>query len=449
MSHAQRVYLEAQADRAEAVLYRHRAPAHISGGTCGPRLIRLFLNPAPHVRVKQIIALADDLAVALRVPRVAITHGKEGVVLEFDNPERMDVPFTLEHTGDALTALLGLQPNGAPLLLRLPSPNVAHILVSGTTGSGKSVLLWGLLESLVAHTPASELQIVGLDPKGALLTPFGGLPHLKRVEADASGMTEALRSLVHLMEQRDRRRQDTPHVLVVIDELADVVMNAPDAEALLTRLVQRGRSAGIHVLAATQRPSAAIISGLMRANFPVRLVGRVVSAADALIAAGIPKSSAEHLTGRGDFLCVANGEVLRFQARAIAPADIQRSLGTTPLPRALAAVTAASAWQAPPDAVAVLPVVAEANDLTPQQRELVDQLRPEWEQIRERWHNEYGFKSRLCRAIFDGADFKGHYARNLEAAAAYLEAGKSSVKSSVREKLSHFLAADRTVAIAG
>jgi len=450
MSHAQRAYLETQADRAEMVLTRHNAPARVTGGTCGPRLIRFSLQPAPHVRVKQIAALADDLAVALRARRVAVTHGADGVALEFDNPQRVDVGFTLEHPGDPLTALLGLQLTNAPLLLRLTSPNVAHVMVAGTTGSGKSVLLWGLLESLAKYTPARDMQIVGFDPKGVLFAPFGGLPHLKRVAATPEESAEALRSLVHLMEQRDKRHEATPHVLAVVDELADVVMTTPGAEELLTRLVQRGRSAGIHVLAATQRPSAAVISGLMRANFPVRLVGRVVSADDARIAAGIPKSGAERLTGRGDFLCIANGEALRFQARAVTAADIQTSLGTTLRPALpVVAATPPAAWKPEPETVAVLPVVAEADTLTPQQRELVELLLPNWGLIRERWLNEYGYKSKLFRAIFDGADFDGSRARNLEAAAAYLETRRSSARSSAGEKLANFLAEDRIVAVVG
>ncbi|HOT93267.1 MAG TPA: DNA translocase FtsK [Anaerolineae bacterium] len=331
-----RPYLEYQADRVEAVLAAHRAPGRVTGGTVGPRLIRFFLNPAPNIRFASIKRLADDLALAMQVPALTIERGKEGVILEFSNPNPR--PVTLldllaEVTPLPLaTVLLGLTDAGAPLLARLSAPEVAHILVAGTTGSGKSALLRTMAASLVlTHTP-KLLELLCIDPKGRTFPAFQGVPHLKRKPiTDIPEALEALQSAARMMEARDRRGEEppigrdavrgtsVPRLVIFIDELADLLMQgeAPFTD-VLTRLVQRGRQAGVHVVAATQHPSAAILSSVMRANFPLRLVGRVVSAEDARVASGRAGTNAHLLNGRGDFLAVSGGEnPIRFQAAYI------------------------------------------------------------------------------------------------------------------------------------
>ena len=319
-----RPYLEYQADRVEAVLAAHRAPGRITGGTVGPRLIRFFLNPAPHIRFASVKRLADDLALAMRVPNLRIDRGREGIVLEFSNPNPRPVELLslLAEASPlpAATALLGLADTGVPLMARLSAPEVAHILISGTTGSGKSVLMRTLAGSLVlAHRP-DVLKLICIDPKQRAFTALAAAPHLVRpLITEPDETLEAFRSLIRTMEIRDQRRECMPRIVVLVDELADLVMTGgkPVTEAL-TRLVQRGREAGIHVVAATQRPSAAILSGLMRANFPLRLVGRVVSANDARLACGRGGTQAHLLEGRGDFLAVNGGDdPLRFQVAYI------------------------------------------------------------------------------------------------------------------------------------
>jgi S-DNA-T family DNA segregation ATPase FtsK/SpoIIIE len=130
------------------------------------------------------------------------------------------------------------------------------------------------------------------------------------------------------MEWRDRRRESAPRVVVLLDELAELVLEGGEGiEAPLVRLAQRGREAGIHLVAATQRPSAAVLSGLLRANFPLRLVGRVTSATDARVAAGRGGTEAHLLEGRGDFLAVGSGaEVIRFQAAYVNGAEMRREV---------------------------------------------------------------------------------------------------------------------------
>jgi S-DNA-T family DNA segregation ATPase FtsK/SpoIIIE len=129
------------------------------------------------------------------------------------------------------------------------------------------------------------------------------------------------------MEQRDLGGRSRPRIVVMIDELADLVMaGGRKIEQPLTRLAQRGREAGIHLVACTQRPSATVIGGLIKSNFPVRIVGSVASAEDAKVAAGLPRTGAERLMGRGDFLVVARGEQFRIQGAYAGPAEIRRQV---------------------------------------------------------------------------------------------------------------------------
>jgi S-DNA-T family DNA segregation ATPase FtsK/SpoIIIE len=232
-----------------------------------------------------------------------------------------------------VTAILGLADDGAPLLIRLPSPDVAHVLLAGTTGSGKTALMQSMILSLAMANPAPSpfqigtlnggLRLMLIDPKGYAFGVFQGLPHLARdVIQETEEAAEALQSLVHLME-RQSSQNETVRVVVFIDELADLLMvGGKDIEWALTRLTQRGREAGIHIVAATQKPSAKILGPLIKANFPVRLVGRVTSASDARTATGWSGTGAERLTGRGDFLAVAEGRVVRFQSAYVSPEEI-------------------------------------------------------------------------------------------------------------------------------
>jgi S-DNA-T family DNA segregation ATPase FtsK/SpoIIIE len=337
MSRSIRPYLEYQADRVEAVLAAHRAPGRVTRGTVGPRLIRFVLNPAPHIRFAAIKRLADDLALAMRVPNLSISREQDGIVLEFCNPDPHPVtllgllPEVLPLPVSA--AVLGLTDEGLPLLARLAAPEVTHILIAGTTGSGKSVLMQSIAASLVLTHSPQVVRMLCIDPKGHTFQEFKDVPHLTRPPVTTGAEAqEALRSVVRTMEVRDRRgerpvtRQQealgygiVPRVVVFIDELADLIMqgDAPVTESI-TRLVQRGRQAGVHVVAATQHPSSSILSSVIRANFPLRLIGKVVSATDARVASGRGGTDAHLLEGRGDFLAVSGGDTpIRFQAASI------------------------------------------------------------------------------------------------------------------------------------
>jgi DNA segregation ATPase FtsK/SpoIIIE, S-DNA-T family len=328
-----RPYLEYQADRVEAVLAAHRAPGRITGGTVGPRLVRFFLDLDPHTRFTAIKRLADDLALAMRVSNLSIDRNADGVVLSFANPDPK--PVDLLPLLDGLrpippaTALLGLTDSGVPLLARLAAPEVAHVLVAGTTGSGKSVLLRTMATSLLLTNPPDSLRLLCIDPKGRTFAPLAGAAHLARPVITAPAEAhEALHSLLRTMEIRDRRHESpgtpgTPRIVVFVDELADLLMEGGDAlTATVTRLVQRGREAGIHLAAATQHPAAALLGSVMRANFPLRLVGRVAAAQDALVSTGRGGTDAHLLHGRGDFIAVSGDQLIRFQVAHITEKDI-------------------------------------------------------------------------------------------------------------------------------
>lgn len=332
----QRRWLEAQADLVEQVLWQHRAPGRVTGGRVTPTTILFQVVPAPGVRWSRLKGLAEDLALALGVPGVRIHREGPVVQVEVPRPDPQVVRFeplmaqvrSAFPRYPAYTALLGLAADGAPLLLRLTSPQVTHVLIAGTTGSGKTSLARTMLLSLVLTHRPGQLALVIVDPKGRAFLPFQDLPH---VWAFAAGETAeglaCLAEVVAVMERRSREGVQTPRLLVVIDELADLLQQGGrEWSEALTRLAQRGREAGIHLLACTQKPTAALLGGALTANFPARLVGRVVTAEDARVAAGIGGTGAERLAGRGDFLAVVGGAVTRFQAAYIAPEEIRARL---------------------------------------------------------------------------------------------------------------------------
>ena len=333
--------LEFQADRIEAVLTMHKVPARVTGGTVTPRWVRFQVLPAMGAKISKIKGLSEELAAALDAHSCRVSRRGAAVAVEVprDDPQPVRLlPLFRQLEGEdggipAVTAVLGLAEDGAPLLIRLPSPDVAHILVAGTTGSGKTVLLQTMILSLAMVNQPRHLVLVLIDPKGHAFSLFEGLPHLARpVIRDTEETVEALHSLVRLMERQGaggglgagRNVGSRPGVVVVIDELADLLMvGGKPVQVALTRLTQRGREAGIHVIAATQKPTAAVLGPLVKANFPVRLAGRVTSIEDARTATGWSGTGAERLMGRGDFLAVAEGRVIRFQTAYVAPAEIQ------------------------------------------------------------------------------------------------------------------------------
>ncbi len=313
---------ELQAARIESVFTAHKVPAKVWQATVSPRFVRFEVTTAMGTRLNKVSSLAEELAFSLgaRMTRVY----REGGVLHVEVPRETPRAVVLLSMCRELQAvpphcaILGVEESGAPLLLKIDSPDVAHVLMSGTTGSGKTAALRTLLLSLAMYNHPGQMQLVLIDPKGRGLAPLAGLPHVwqgRGVAQDITMAAETLRALIEEMVQRDVARRNRPHIVVGIDELADLLTVGGKAVAeALTRLTQRGREAGIHVVAATQKPAATLIGGLVKANFPVRVVGSVVSPEDAKVAAGIAGTGAEHLLGRGDFLLINKGQTIRFQA---------------------------------------------------------------------------------------------------------------------------------------
>jgi S-DNA-T family DNA segregation ATPase FtsK/SpoIIIE len=327
--------LHLQADRIETVLLNHKAPARVTGGRVTPRTIQFHLQLAPSTKVGKVEALSEEIALALDAPaaRVIRSNGRINVEVPRDNrtPIRfMDLATRLK--GDrqlerALqvpgTALLGLDVEGIPLLVRLASPDVTHILVAGTTGSGKTEVTRTILASLIYFQKPREIQLVLIDPKGSA---FGVLENMSHVLGGAVRTVEETCSRLRWLEAEMERRQEegisSPRIVLALDELADLlIQGGQEVQVHLTRLAQRGRSAGISIIACTQKPTSAAIGSLIKANFPVRLVGKVTSAEEARVASGIGGTGAERLSGRGDFVLVAGGETVRFQAAYLAPEE--------------------------------------------------------------------------------------------------------------------------------
>jgi S-DNA-T family DNA segregation ATPase FtsK/SpoIIIE len=328
--------LNFQADKIEMVLAAHKAPTRVWGGRLTPRTVQFHLAPAATTKVSKLETLTEEVALALGTPSARITRENGTLSLEIPRADsrfvslaelnqRLENDEGLKHALSIPgTAILGLDNEGVPLLLRLSSPDVAHCLIAGTTGSGKTELARTLVVSLVMHQKPRDVQIAIFDPKGHSFALLANTPHLLfPIVSNTQDTIDRLEYLLNEMERRDQTQVTRPRIVILIDELADILqMGGKTLDNLLTRIVQRGRSAGISVVACTQKPSAAAVGSLMRANFPVRMVGRVTSPNDALVAAGIGGTGAEKLAGRGDFLLIAGGQTLRFQAAQSNPRDL-------------------------------------------------------------------------------------------------------------------------------
>jgi S-DNA-T family DNA segregation ATPase FtsK/SpoIIIE len=329
-------FLEYQANQIEMVLTSHRLPVRVTGGVVTPRWIHYQALPDISTRVSRIVALSEEIALHLGAASVRIS--RQGPALQIEVPRADAQTVRLLQLSRQLTdiprqsALLGMDETGLPLILRLSSPEVAHVLVAGTTGSGKTALARCMALSLAMYNRLGEVQLIFIDPKRNGFAPFtspqeaGGLPHLLRpVVDDVHQAIFLLGEMVTEMVRRDREKISEPRLVIFIDEVADLMEQGGKAmDRLMTRLTQRGRSAGIHLIACTQKPLVATIGSLTRSNFPVRLVGSVVSADDAKVATGMPGSGAEKLLGRGDFLLVAKGQMTRFQAAYVSEPEIKQ-----------------------------------------------------------------------------------------------------------------------------
>jgi S-DNA-T family DNA segregation ATPase FtsK/SpoIIIE len=307
------------------------------------------------VRVAQIASLQKDLALALSAERLRIeapVPGKPYVGIEVPNSHSSVVRMrsileteTFHKIGKPLAMALGRDVSGQPVVADLA--RMPHLLIAGATGSGKSVCITSIAACLAMNNPPEDLRMIMIDSKMVELLRFNGLPHLYgKVETNIERIMGVLRWVVVEMEHRYRRLEaahardlDTynrrlsrkkdgaplPRIVVLIDELADLMMSAPDqTEHNLVRLAQMARATGIHLIVATQRPSTDVVTGLIKANFPARLAFAVASGVDSRVI--LDTTGADSLLGRGDmlFLNPEVGTPARAQGVMITDMEIER-----------------------------------------------------------------------------------------------------------------------------
>ena len=327
--------------------------ARVVNISVGPVITRFELAPAPGVRVNRITALSDDIALALAAPRVRIEApipGKAAVGIEVPNKDTVTVVLrdavdSKEFAASKSPITLALGKDIAGKVIVADLAKMPHLLIAGATGSGKSVCSNDIIISLIYKCSPSDLQLILVDPKVVELSAFGVLPHLKvPVVTDPKKAAGALAGGVREMTERYKRfakvgardlerynelqkdpKEKLPKLVIIIDELADLMMVAPDTvEDSICRIAQLGRAAGIHLIVATQRPSADVITGLIKANIPSRIAFAVSSAIDSRII--LDSGGAEKLLGRGDMLFHPNGagKAVRVQGAYVSDEEVER-----------------------------------------------------------------------------------------------------------------------------
>lgn len=352
----------------EKTLAEFGIPAKVVGFRIGPTVTQFAVEPGfvekpgtedevirQKIRVAHIVSLQRDLALALSASSLRIeapVPGRPYVGIEVPNSRSTVVRLrpileteAFYRFGSPLTIALGRDVSGQAVVADLAS--MPHLLIAGTTGSGKSVCIAALTACLVMNNTPQDLRLVMIDPKMVELVRFNGLPHLYgKVETDLERILGVLRWTVAEMDRRykvleathsrnidsynrkirhRRGEEPLPHIVVMIDELADLMMSAPEqTEPTLVRLAQMARATGIHLVVATQRPSTDVVTGLIKANFPARISFAVASSVDSRVILDL--TGAESLLGRGDLLFMPPeaGSPIRAQGVMVTDQEIER-----------------------------------------------------------------------------------------------------------------------------
>jgi S-DNA-T family DNA segregation ATPase FtsK/SpoIIIE len=332
-------------------------PGIVVGVKAGPMVTEYEFQPERFTRVKRLRNLNEDLAVAIPAESVSVVRaaGKAAMTITVPNKERQEVSFSgtlknvIAHRKDMeLPINLGVTSTGDPMVVDLVK--IPHLLIAGSTGTGKSVLLNTILTSLLYCRSPKDLELILIDPKAVELLPYSGLPHVKR--EPVSGVMEALALLDTVTQEMKRRmaflyfnkvknlgelneklraagkpEECLPYWVIVIDEIGDLILNEKKLTTkALAEISSMARAAGIHIIAATQRPSVDVLSGKIKVNFPARIGLRLPSAADSKTVFG--RSGAEQLLGKGDMF-VMHPEMpglVRVHAPHCTRADINRML---------------------------------------------------------------------------------------------------------------------------
>lgn len=319
----------------------------------GPIVTTFEFRPAPHIKVSKILTLQDDLAMALKAQTIRIQApipGKDVVGIEVPNQnlETIYLKEILEsevfkNASSPLTMALGKDIVGAPFVTDLKK--LPHLLIAGTTGSGKSVGINAMLLSLLYRNSPQTLRLMMIDPKMLEFSIYNDIPHLLTpVITEAKKAITALSNMVAEMERRYKIMSQTrtkniesynekmkseggeqfPYIVVIIDELADLMMTSgKDVELYIGRLAQMARASGIHLIVATQRPSVDVVTGLIKANLPSRISYRVGQRIDSKVI--LDQMGAESLLGRGDMLFTPPGSpgVIRLHAPFASEKEIE------------------------------------------------------------------------------------------------------------------------------
>jgi len=299
----------------------------------GPVVTTFEFKPLPHIKVSKILALQDDLAMALKAQSIRIQApipGKDVVGIEIPNDEVETIYLReilesdiFKKAKSPLTLALGKDIVGAPFVTDLKK--LPHLLIAGTTGSGKSVGINAMILSLLYRNSPDELKFVMIDPKMLEFSIFNDIPHLLTpVITEPKKAITALNAMVKEMEKRYKlmakarvknienynnkvsKEEKLPYIVIIIDELADLMMTSgKDVEYSIARLAQMARASGIHLIVATQRPSVDVVTGLIKANLPSRISFKVGQKIDSKVI--LDQYGAETLLGRGDMLFTPPG----------------------------------------------------------------------------------------------------------------------------------------------
>lgn len=339
----------------EDTLSSFRIEAQVVGMNPGPAVTQYQLQPAVGVKVSKITSLERDLALALAAPSIRIEApipGTSYIGIEIPNvaissvslKEVVDTPEYKAHTGK-LKLGLGKDVSGTPVVTDLC--RAPHLLIAGSTGTGKSVAINAIIATLLLHHTPDELKLIMIDPKMVEMLVYNQVPHLLApVVTELERVVSLLKWAVREMERRykllaakgfrnidsynkeARRRAELeplPYIVIVVDELADLMLMAPDeVETLICRLAQMARAIGIHLILATQRPSVDVVTGLIKANFPTRMAFAVSQQIDSRVILDI--NGAEQLLGRGDMLYLASDapKPIRVQGTNVSEREIER-----------------------------------------------------------------------------------------------------------------------------
>lgn len=343
--------LEQGARVLEETLSNFNVMARVADIERGPVITRYELEPAPGVRVQQITTLENDIALAMQAQTVRIVApipGKNRVGIEVPNSSVAAVYLKdvlaesqFQSAKSKLMLALGKEISGVPLIADLAE--MPHMLIAGTTGSGKTVCVNTIIMSMLFHCAPDEVKFLMVDPKMVELTQYNDIPHmLCPAVTDHKKVSAALNWVVGEMENRytvlskagvrniqgynnQNATNRMPYIIVIIDELADLMqVAAKTIESAITRLAQLSRAVGIHLILATQRPSVDVITGVIKANFPSRISFKVASKVDSRTV--LDMNGAENLLGKGDLLFIRPGDArpVRGQCSFVSDEEVRR-----------------------------------------------------------------------------------------------------------------------------